>query len=443
VSRFTRDLARTLLAQGPVLAFGLATSVLLARALGPDARGAWALCFLIAQSAVFAAELGLAQALVYHVGRGGLAPGRALGALLPLLALLCAAVFAALRLLEAPLLALFAGLEPGALRLAGLLATLLLANSVLTEHFRALDRLDLFNVCRGLEPAARLAALALVFALGAGLETALAAAVAAEAAVLPAQLALALRLGRPLWRGAARVARQLVAYGARVQGAVVLGHVDQRLTGFVVAYFAAAADLAFYAIAEGLVLALLAVPTLVGNVLHPKIARQGEVEAARLTAAACRSTLFVALATCLAIAAAVRPLVRLLYGAEYLPSAAVVLALLPVAVARSGLRILSRYVLVANRVRILAVASAATLAIHAALLLALVPTWGVLGAALATSASHAVQLALVAAAFRRLSGVPLRDLLLVGRTDLARLARLAGEAASLRALRAAGGERRP
>jgi O-antigen/teichoic acid export membrane protein len=214
------------------------------------------------------------------------------------------------------------------------------------------------------------------------------------------------------------------------------------VTGFVVAYFATAADLGFYAIAEGLVLALLAVPTLVGNVLHPRIARQGEAEAARLTAAACRSTLFVALATCLAVAAGVQPLVRLLYGAEYLPAAAVVLALLPVAVARSGLRILSRYVLVANRVRILAVASAATLAIHAVLLLALVPTWGILGAALATSASHAAQLALVAAAFRRLSGVPLRELLLVDRADLARLARLAGEAVSLRALRAAGDERR-
>lgn len=41
---------------------------------------------------------------------------------------------------------------------------------------------------------------------------------------------------------------------------MALGHVDQRLSGFTVVYYAAAADLAFYAVAEGLVTAVLASP---------------------------------------------------------------------------------------------------------------------------------------------------------------------------------------
>lgn len=426
--RFHRDLAGTLLAQGPVLACGLATSVLTARALGPEVRGAWALCFLIANSCVALAELGLGASLVYHVGRRGLAPGSALAALLPLVALLSTAVFAAIRLLEAPLLGLFAALAPEALHLAGLLAALMLANSLLTEFFRALDRLDLFNLCRGLGPASRLAALALAFALGARLESALLAAVAAEAGLLPIQLALALRQARPAPREAAGAAGPLLAYGIRVQGAVALGLVDQRLSGFIVAYFALAAELAFFAIAEGLVLAVLAVPTLIGNVLHPKIARASDADAARLTAATCRSTVFLALVLCASIAAVVRPLVQVLYGAEYLPSATVVVALLPVALARSGMRILSRYLLIANRVRTLAVASAITLAVHAALLLALVPAQGILGAALATSAAYAAQLALVAVAFRGSTGISLRELLVVERADLTRLADLGRQA---------------
>jgi O-antigen/teichoic acid export membrane protein len=188
-------------------------------------------------------------------------------------------------------------------------------------------------------------------------------------------------------------------------------------------------------------MAVLALPTLVGSVLQPKIARQGEGEAARMTAATCRSSLFVALAICAAIALVVRPLVQALYGAAYLPAAGVVVALLPVAVARAGVRILSRYLLVANRVRVLAVASAATLVLHALLLLALVPPLGITGAALATSASYAAQLALVVAAFRREVPVPLRELLVVDRADLARLARAGLDALSLRALRPAGGGR--
>ena len=107
--------------------------------------------------------------------------------------------------------------------------------------------------------------------------------------------------------------------------------------------------------------------------------------------------------------------------AAYLPSAGVVVALLPVAVARAGVRILSRYLLVANRVRVLAVASAATVVLHAALLLALVPWLGI-----------------VVAAFRRLAPVPLREVLLVDRADLGRLLRAGREALSLRALRPAG-----
>ena len=438
---FTRDVVRTLLAQGPVLACGLATSVLTARALGPEARGLWALCFMIANSAVFAASLHVGQALVYHVGRRGLAPGRALAALLGLLCLLGAAVFAGLRLLEAPLLALFDALRPETLRLASLLAPLMLANAALVEFFRALDRLDLFNLCRTLEPASRLVALALAFALGAGLEPALLAAAAAEAAILPVQIAIAVRLARPELGGAAKAAGGLLAYGARVQGAMALGHVDQRLSGFIVAYFAAASELAFYAIAEGLVTAVLGLPTLVGSVLQPKIARQDDAEAARMTAATCRSSLFLALAICAAIALVIRPLVHALYGAAYLPAAAVVVALLPVAIARAGVRILSRYLLVANQVRVLAVASGATVVLHAALLLALVPPLGILGAALATSASYVAQLALVVGAFRRLAPVPMRALLLVDRADLARLVRAGREALSLRALRPAGGGR--
>jgi len=435
---FTRDVVRTLLAQGPVLAFGLATSVLTARALGPEARGLWALCFMIANSAVFAASLHVGQALVFYVGRRGLAPGRALGALLLLVGALGAAVGAGLWLLEAPLLALFDELRPEALRLASLLAPLMLANASMTEFFRALDRLALFNLCRTLEPASRLVALALAFALGAGLEGALLAAAAAEAAILPVQIAIALRLARPELAGGARAAGPILAYGARVQVAMALGHVDQRLSGFIVAYYAAASELAFYSIAEGLVTSVLAIPTLVGSVLQPKIARQGDVEAARMTAATCRSSLFVSLALCAGIALAIRPLVRGLYGAAYLPSAGVVVALLPVAVARAGVRILSRYLLVTNRVRVLAVASAATVGLHAALLLALVPWLGIVGAALATSGSYAVQLALVVAAFRRLAPVPLREVLLVDRADLGRLVRAGREALSLRALRPAG-----
>jgi len=51
------------------------------------------------------------------------------------------------------------------------------------------------------------------------------------------------------------------------------------------------------------------IPTLVGSVLQPKIARQSDADAARMTAATCRSSLFVSLGICAALALVIRPLV--------------------------------------------------------------------------------------------------------------------------------------
>jgi O-antigen/teichoic acid export membrane protein len=439
---FTRDVTRTLLAQVPVTLFGLGASVLTARVLGPHDRGVYALCFLIANVAVFAATLHLDQSIVFHAGRRRASPERLAGALLPLLALLAGAVLAALELGSPLFERIFASFQPDAFSVLALAAPLMLANGVLTHYFRAVDRMNLFNGCRMVAPGMRLAALTIAFAAGGGLVEALVGVLAAEALLLPLQLAIVLRIGRPVAAGARALSGSLVAFGARLQAAAAPGQIDARLASFAVAYWASAQDLAYYAIAEGLVTHLLTLPTLVGNVLLPRIARLDDRDAAEMTAATCRSALFTTLCIALVVAAASHAIVRILYGPEYLTAAWVVVALLPVAIGRSGARILSRHVLVVNRLRILAATNATTLTVHALLLLLLVPAYGILGAAVATSAGYLVGLGVIAAGFRRLSGASLGEILFVSRADIVRLVRAGRDAASLRALRGADASRR-
>ena len=427
---FTRDVTRTLLAQAPVLALGLAASVLTARVMGPTDRGIYALCFMVANTAVFFGSLELGQSVVYHIGRRGLEPARALGAALGLLALLALAAFAALRVAEPLLLRFFDAFTPEILRLVALMAPLMLGNAIVIQFFRALDRIDFFNVCRILAPAIRLVALSIAFALGGGMLEALQAVAVAEAALLPLQLFLLLRLVRPRLGGRA-AARSLVRFGAQLEGSSAIEQVDYRVAGFAVALFCAAADVGYYAIADGMVTYLLTLPILVGNVLAPKIARMPDAEAAGMAAATCRSTLFVTAGLGVSLALLSHPLVSLLYGAEFLPSALLVVALAPVAVARSGVRILGHYVVVSNRVRLLAIVNAVTLLVHASLIFSLVPGLGAIGAAFAVSTGYVLQLALVALVFRRLSGLPLRDVLLVQGQDLQRMLRAVGDGLEL------------
>lgn len=421
---FTRDVTRTLATQAPVFALGLAASVLTARVLGPTDRGFYALCFMIANTAVFFGSLTLGESAVYHIGRRGMDPSRTLGAALALAAGLALLTFGALRGAEPLLLHFFDALPSQSLGLVALLAPLILFNTVVIHFFRALDRLDLFNVCRILAPALRLAALVLVFARGGGMIAALQAVALAELLLLPAQLLLLFRLARPRL-GSPALARALAGTGAQLEGSAAIEQVDYRVAGFTIAAFCTAADVGFFAIADGIITYVIGIPILIGNVLVPKIARMQDGDAARMTAATCRSTLFVTTGLIGLLALLSQPLVALLYGADFLPSAPLIVALAPVAVARSGVRILAQYVFISNRVRLLAMANAATLIAHAALLVVLVPSHGVLGAAIAVSLGYLLQLALVALAFSRLSGLPLLEVLMPQRSDLERMLRAA------------------
>lgn len=436
---FTRDVTRTLMAQGPVVAFGLIASVLTARVLGPEARGEYALCFMIVNTTVFFAQLHLGQSVVYHIGRHRLSASPALGATLALVVVIGGLVLAGLHAASPWLLKEFSGLTLEPLSVIALAAPLMLANSVLTDFFRGIDRLDLFNACRLLTPVLRVIGLASAFLLGGDLLEALYAILIVEIVILPVQLILLLRLVKPRFERLASISTSFLDFGARMVGASAIGQVDHRVSGFIVAYYLASDQLAFFNIAEGLVSNLMALPTLVGDVLLPKIARQGEAEAARMTAATCRSTLFVTALVSLVIAVLSHLIVIGLYGAEYQPAALVVVALLPVAVGRAGVRILSRYVMVINRLRVLVYANAITLTVHVLLLLVLVPSGGIVGAAIATSITYALRFVIVCGAFRSLSGLGLRETLIVDREDLARLVRAGLDAVTLRALRASDG----
>jgi O-antigen/teichoic acid export membrane protein len=432
---FTRDVTRTLMAEGPVLLFGLAGSILTARVLGPDDRGVYALCITVAQTAGFLGALQIGQAMTWAMGRSDVEPEQAAGAGLPLGLLLGAAVFGALLALEPWLLTVFDLLSPTTLRLSAALAAFLVFNTIALEFFRAADDLDRYNVCRMLNPTIRVTALAVAFAGGGRLEAALVAVTSGEALLLAVAGAMLARRWRPSLRGFGAVAGSLLRFGARLQAAAIVGLVDVRIATFIVAAWVAADQLAFFAVAEGLVLYVVMIPTLVGYVLLPKIARADDAVAADMTAAACRSTLFVTTGALVVLAAASHPLIELLYGADYGPSALILVILLPVALGRAGNRILGRYVIVSNRLYWMGIANTLSLAVHVGLLLLWVPGHGAAGAAAATSSSVMLRFAILVLAFRRLSGAGLAETLWVRGDDVARIWRAGMDIVSLRALR--------
>jgi len=420
-SPFGRDVLRTLGTQGALIAVGIATSVLTARALGPEARGGYSLCALLVALAVWFGSFELAPSQVQHVGRRREDPGRVLGGVLPLVAALGAVTWLALRLAEPLLAAAFPTLPRDAFAWATLAVPLEIAAVALNQFLRALGRIDDFNRSRAAGPVLQLGALAVAFALGGGLVEAFVAWVAADAVWLAGMAGAVARRVRPDFGEARRLATSLLRTGARLQAASAIAALELRVGGLLVAAWLSAPELAFFAIADGLAKRLLNLPTAVGTVLMPRIAREGEARSAELAAATCRSTLLLVAVTLVAAAVLAWPAVDLLYGDAYHAVVAPLWLLLPYPLGQAAVRTLSPHLVLGGRVGWLASLNALGLAAHLLLLWALIPRYGVLGAAAAGSASRVLLLFATAAVFARVTGIPVARQLRADAADLGRL----------------------
>ena len=91
----------TLLRQGLAMLIAFASSVLMARVLGPERKGIFSVALLVPTTAITLLNLGIGPATVFHVARGTVSPGEALRNNLKLgLAIGAAAILLALLVIE-------------------------------------------------------------------------------------------------------------------------------------------------------------------------------------------------------------------------------------------------------------------------------------------------------------------------------------------------------
>lgn len=190
-----------------------------------------------------------------------------------------------------------------------------------------------------------------------------------------------------------------------------------------------------YSVTSGLAETLWYIPNAMGTVMFSR-AVDPKADAARIAAVLTRTTAAVALVTAIPAWILGPRLVRLVYGAQFADAGVALRLILPGIVAYSVVAVLSRYITGQGRPGTGTLILVAGLAINIGVNLALIPTYGIRGAAAASSISYIVTAALTLVVFRRLSGRGLRETLFIRRTDIAAL--LAG----LRALRERAAGRR-
>jgi O-antigen/teichoic acid export membrane protein len=219
---------------------------------------------------------------------------------------------------------------------------------------------------------------------------------------------------RPRWP----VLKEQVSFGLKGQAGNLLQLLNYRLDQFLVLAFVNEAGVGLYAVGVGVSESVWFVANAVAVVLLPRLTHAAAEDAARLTPVVCRNTLLVSLAAAAAVGVLSPVLVKPIFGAEFGPSVTAVYWLLPGTVALAGTKILASYIFSQGKPLINSYITIAILAVTVLFDLALIPPFGVAGAAAASSIAYSTSLVLSLAVYSRMSGRGVWEAVLVRGSDL-------------------------
>ncbi len=416
----TSDVLGLLGSRAGVALLGTLTSIFLARGLGPDKRGLFALVTLLPTTLLTITKLGITPANVYCVRREGASLSGVATNSLFLGMVLGLVVCAATWFLRDALLSTILGGVPGwALLLALWRVPLLLVDNFFWGVLQAKGNFSLYN-------RRTLAGAALVMVM-----------------VVGARFTVGLTLWNASWIYAATTTivvlsllyttRQMIPFGLRPDRAllgrqmsfgllsyaqILTMHMLFRSDVYIVSYFLGATQAGFYSLALHFTEIVLEIPQAIGWVIYPKMASLDKSDVHALTAQASRGTILLT-ATSGMVAAIGGPfLIPLWYGADFAAAARPLSYAMLGAVMMSVFTILSRDFTSRNKQAINISSGMVALVSNVLFNILLIPRYGIVGAAIATSMAYTLAAVMLLIAFRRDSGMGFREVLIPRRSDV-------------------------
>jgi O-antigen/teichoic acid export membrane protein len=213
--------------------------------------------------------------------------------------------------------------------------------------------------------------------------------------------------------------RGALAFAVPCYAANLAQFLNYKLDVFVVGFFAGAASVGRYTLAVSLGQLLWLMSNSVASVLLPKIAAStGDDSSVRHTARVTRLSLWATAFCGLALAVIATQAIPLLYGEAFRPSIMALIWLLPGIVVFSVANVLAAYMAGIGKPRLNLLVSGVSLIVTIALDLALIPKLNIVGAAIASTVSYSLGALLLIVFFIRETGAPLREVLLPTAEDV-------------------------
>jgi O-antigen/teichoic acid export membrane protein len=417
-SQLLRSGTLTFVSRVVVFVLSLLAGVILARTLGPSGRGLYALALVAPSALVLVANLGVSNALVYHLARRTFPTDQLIGQVL-VLALVLGGLTTAALLIG---LALFGHLAlPGVpLRLvviAGVSLPLGLFFYYSLSFLQGLERFGEFNALYIVNAAASVLLIIPLFVNLGNVTLAVTAWSLTWIATTVAGLIFMSRHGRMNLRFSRKVARALLRFGVVGYLSYLFSFLNFRLDTLLVNIFRNATEVGFYAVAVSMAETIWYISTAAATVLAPRVASD-QASSDETTGRVSRIVAITSLLAAIVLALAAPFVIRILFGTAFQPSVKGVWLLLPGVVTLSVSRVLSSYLLGRNRQVVDLYASLAGLVATIALDLTLIPRYGFAGAAFASSVAYSIMLLVNMTWVVRHSQLTPRRLLVPTRADV-------------------------
>ena len=417
-----RSVAFNLAGQLGSLAIGFVSSIVLARLLGPADRGLLALLISVSELTFVLAGLGLPLAVMFFASRAAPQTAALLGNSLAYGIGLFAVLVPAFFLLREPLGDAFARGEGGsAWALVAAIVSLNFLNWTTRNQLVGGLRFGLSNLLVVASKAMTLLGVViLVGLLDWGVTGGLVATGLGSLLSIAASLSVLLRHARPELDG--DLFRRMVSYGVRVQAGAFFSTVNTRLDVLVLQAFRPLASVGYYVVAQVVAeLVIVLARAFQGSVL-PLVAR--EEGRGETTAVALRHHSFLAAVAVLVNAGFGTLVILYAYGDEFRPALEPMLILLPAMWFLGTGNVVASDLGGRGRPGTSSALAALAAGLTLVLDLILIPPYGVNGAAVASVCAYAVYGTASLVVLSRISGIPVRDLVVTRRDDLRAYGRL-------------------
>ncbi len=404
---------------------GAATTIFVARLLGPAGAGGYAVAQTLIALLTVATTLGVEHGIAYYVSAGRWDPRSAHRAA-QWVALGSGVAGAGLGLLaRLALPAAFDGLSWATTAVACAALPFALSWFYATYVALAQDRYEAYALPPALQGAAALALVATLSALdglrGAVIGFALAHVLTAAAVLIGARRSF--RAAVPTTPATGQL-RRAIRFGLKGYASNALQFLNYRVDVFILAAVASSADVGHYSVAIAVTSVMWLLPQALSDVLFPRIAAlsardDGARARAFVEAKSLRHVVLLVTASTLMLAAALELLVVPVYGAAFRPAIDLGLILLP-GVALIGVSgTLSASFVGRGRPGYALAVTIVTTPLTIVLYALLIPPLHASGAALASSISYAATFVLCVVFYRRVTGEPVLARLLPTRSELA------------------------